>query len=293
VARVRCACIDVGSNTTRLLVADCDGRNVSPVHEHRHFTRVIEALDSDGMICPAKLSEVADVVASLGRVAGELGAQAIHVVATAAIRRAGNGSLLTAAVRERCELRLRILDEHEEARLAFLGAACTLGRPAAEPLAVIDVGGGSTEIAIGSAPDQVRFSASLALGSGLLLERWHRADPPSSVDLELAQAHVRAELERLALPPCAEALAVGGSATSLRHLAGQTLDRSTIDRLLGRLLSRPSAVLAGDLGLEPNRVRLLPGGLVILRALVERLRSPLEIGRGGMREGVLLAALAP
>jgi exopolyphosphatase/guanosine-5'-triphosphate,3'-diphosphate pyrophosphatase len=287
---VRRACIDIGSNTTRLLVADCRGRRLAPIREEREFTRVLQARKPDGTIAEAKLAEVAETVAAQRAAALAVGARSVDVVATAAMRNAANGAVLIETVRRRCGLLVRILDEREEARLAFLGAACTLAHTPADPLAVIDVGGGSTEVAIGAAPDTVRFSASLPLGSGLLVHDFLVGDPPSSEELDRARARVAAALERFALPPCAEAVAVGGSATSLRRLTGGRLTRGVLDRLLTLLLEGPSAALAGRLGLDSDRVRVLPGGLLIMRELSERLGPALEIGRGGLREGVLLAA---
>jgi len=290
---LRCACIDIGSNTTRLLVADCDGRTLRPVHEQRHFTRIIEERGADGAISAAKLNEVAGVVALEALVARRQGATVVHVVATAAVRQAGNAASLADAVQRRCGLPLRILREGEEAKLAFRGAVATLGRRTAEPLAVLDVGGGSTDIAVGHGPDRVDFTASLPLGSGLLVSGWRGADPPAVAQLARAQALVHSRVDALQLPPCAEAIAVGGSATSLRQLAGERLDERVLDGLLERLTSAPAAALAQTLGLEAARVRLLPGGLLILRALAARLGVPLAIGRGGLREGVLLSACAP
>src|SRR5436305_717757 len=140
---VRRACIDIGSNTTRLLVADGDGQALREVHQERAFTRIGRGLQAGGTIAPAKLAEVVEVVrAQLGS-ARALGAEEVRAVATAAIRRAGNGADLVSAIANDCGLTVEILSGEEEARLAFLGAGRSLAQPPSGELGVVDVGGGS------------------------------------------------------------------------------------------------------------------------------------------------------
>ena len=144
---MRCACIDVGSNTTRLLVADTVPGGIQDVLNERAFTLIGRSLGGTGRIPPKKIAETAAVVAEQAELARELGAERIRAVATAAIRRAANAPDLVAAVERDAGLPLEVLRGDEEARLAFRGAAraaSVLGT-----LAVIDVGGGSTEIAVG------------------------------------------------------------------------------------------------------------------------------------------------
>src|SRR5918911_1511123 len=138
------ACIDIGSNTTRLLV----------LASQRAFTRIGKALLDGGSIPEEKIAETAEVVSSQARAARELGAEEIVAVATAAIREAANRDELAAAVEAAGGMPLWILTGDEEARLAFVGATRTLTDPTEDTVAVIDVGGGSTELAIGS-PDGV------------------------------------------------------------------------------------------------------------------------------------------
>jgi exopolyphosphatase/guanosine-5'-triphosphate,3'-diphosphate pyrophosphatase len=211
-------------------------------------------------------------------------------VATAAIRRAGNREELVSAVRARCGLEVRILTDVEEARLAFVGAARTMAAAPDGLLGVADVGGGSSELIVGRAPDLVSWCASLAVGSGDLADEFLRSDPPSLAQLERARASVTQTLDGIHAPQPASAIAVGGSATSLRRMAGDLLDDASCERALGVLASAPSAELCKRFGLDRERVRLLPAGLLILRGCAERFGVPLQIGRGGIREGVLLEA---
>jgi exopolyphosphatase/guanosine-5'-triphosphate,3'-diphosphate pyrophosphatase len=286
---VRRACIDIGSNTTRLLVADCVGARLESIHQERAFTRIGRGAVSDGGEIPAeKISEVVEVVADQLRRARELGVTEIRGIATAAIRRAANGRELVDAIRDSCGLPIEILSGEEEARLAFLGAARTLGRVPEGPLGVVDVGGGSSEVVVGTAPDAISWSTSFALGSGDLTDNCLHSDPPAERELANARAHLAGTLEGIDPPHPAEAVAVGGSAASLRTVAGPMLDRDAFRQALGLLSSERAAVLARRFGLDTERVRLLPAGLLILQAASELLAAPLQIGRGGVREGVLL-----
>jgi exopolyphosphatase / guanosine-5'-triphosphate,3'-diphosphate pyrophosphatase len=287
---LRRACIDIGSNTTRLLVAECDRDGLSELHQERAFTRIGRGLLSDGTIAPAKLAEVVDVVASQLRHARELGATEVRCVATAAIRRAGNRAMLVRAIEEACGMRIEILSGGEEARLAFVGAARTLGHAPVGELGVVDVGGGSSELVVGTAPDQVRWYTSFGLGSGDLAHEFLRSDPPSMNELERARGHVASTMHGLTAPHPVEAVAVGGSATSLSRLAGPLLDGEAFTRTLALLSSTPADEIARQFTLEAERVRLLPAGLLILQAASELFGAALAIGRGGIREGVLLEA---
>ncbi|HEY0419708.1 MAG TPA: hypothetical protein VGC80_09340, partial [Acetobacteraceae bacterium] len=183
---LRAACIDIGSNTTRLLVADCVGDELLEVHQERAFTRIGHGLVATGVIAPDKIDEVVSVVRAQIEVARRHGAQEVHGVATAAIRTASNGAALVAAIAERTGLEVEIVSGEEEARLAFEGAAAMLDPGAAAvlgagaaALGVIDVGGGSSEIVVGCASDRVQWWTSVALGSGALTEHRLHSDPPS------------------------------------------------------------------------------------------------------------------
>jgi exopolyphosphatase/guanosine-5'-triphosphate,3'-diphosphate pyrophosphatase len=285
---VRRACIDIGSNTTRLLVADCTGEALVELHQDRAFTLLGRGRLPDGSIEEAKIRQVAEVVAGQLHTARVLGARQVRVVATAAIRSAPNRSSLAAAVREACGLEVEILSDQEEARLAFVGVARTLRHRSSGPLGVVDVGGGSSELVVGNPPGEVTWWASFAVGSGELAQRCLTSDPPGEGELADARRVIAGTLGGIEVPRPTEAAAVGGSAASLGTLAGPLLDGPAFDRSLSLLASRPAADIAHRFGLDEQRVRLLPAGLLILQAAGEHFGQPLRLGGGGVREGVLL-----
>jgi exopolyphosphatase / guanosine-5'-triphosphate,3'-diphosphate pyrophosphatase len=241
---VRRACIDIGSNTTRLLVADCDGEHLVEVHQERAFTHVRRALTTSEEIEADKIAEVAGVVAGQLQRARDMGAADIRGVATAAVRQAANRDTLIAAVRESCGLEVSILSAEEEARLAFSGAARTLGYVPSGPLGVVDVGGGSSELVVGTAPDRVDWCASVPVGSGQLTDECLPSDPPSAGEVRRARQRVGEMLEGVQPPPAACVVAVGGSATSLRRIAGPVLDAAAFARVLGVLAGQRAAEVA-------------------------------------------------
>jgi len=287
---VRRACIDIGSNTTRLLVAESEPDRLRAVHQDRAFTRIGRGIASDGMIDEAKIAEVVRVVSEQLELARDLGSNEVLGVATAAIRRARNGSALVSAIETACGLRVQILSGEEEARLAFIGAAGTLGHRPVGALGVVDVGGGSSEIVVGTAPHDVSWWVSCAIGSGDLAEEYLRSDPPLAEELAAARARVAAALAGVEVPPLLEAVAVGGSATSTGRLAGSLLDRAAFERSFSALAAERAADVARRFAIDLERVRLLPAGLLILEAVSNLFGTALQIGSGGIREGVLLRA---
>jgi exopolyphosphatase/guanosine-5'-triphosphate,3'-diphosphate pyrophosphatase len=279
-ARMVCACVDIGTNTTRVLVADVKDGRLTEVLQQRVFTRI----GTQAEIPQAKIEEVAHVVSEQVALAATAGAERVRVVATACIRAAVNRDEFLAGMTEQVE----ILDGNEEARLAFLGATETLGRELPGVVGVVDVGGGSTEIAVGTTAGGVEWSASFLVGSGQLAERYLRSDPPSPDELAAVREHAREVLATREIPPVEAAVAVGGSAASLRRLVGDALDPGSLRRALEALCAGPCDEVAATLTLLPDRVRLLPAGILVLGAAAERLGRPLQIGNGGLREGLLL-----
>ncbi|HUA72335.1 MAG TPA: hypothetical protein VMA96_14670 [Solirubrobacteraceae bacterium] len=285
---MRRACIDIGSNTTRLLVADCDGDRLLEVHQERAFTHVRRGLTASGEIRPDKIAEVATIVAAQLQAAAELGATDVRGVATAAVRLAGNRDELVAAVRRSSGLEVEILSAAGEARLAFAGAARTLGYDPLGPLGVVDAGGGSCELVVGTVPDEVSWFASFEIGSGVIADEYLRSDPPTDEDVTGARARVREVLDGVRPPATARVVAVGGSATSLRRIAGPVLDADAFARTLALLGGARASELARRFALDEDRARLLPAGLLILQAAAELFGAPLEVANGGLREGLLL-----
>jgi exopolyphosphatase / guanosine-5'-triphosphate,3'-diphosphate pyrophosphatase len=244
-----CACIDIGSNTTRLLVAERRDGVLREVLAQRAFTRIGKSLGDTREIPAAKVAETAEVVATQVRMAREVGAKRIDAVATAAIRKATNRGELQSAVADAAGVELKVLSEEEEARLSFVGATRTL-------------------------------SAHL------------HSDPPSAEELNNVRLHVAGAFEGLDTPPAAEAVAVGGSATSLRRLVGGDLRHDALERSINILATTPVSEVARRFDLDPERVRLLPGGILIFDELTQKLGRSLAIATGGLREGVILEALS-
>jgi exopolyphosphatase / guanosine-5'-triphosphate,3'-diphosphate pyrophosphatase len=282
------ACIDIGSNTTRLLVADASNGRLRELVTQRAFTRIGRSLVAGGAIPDGKIAETAEVVATQARIAREVGAERVVAVATAAIRDASNREALADAVARSGGMPLEVLSSDEEARLAFVGATRTLAAPAEGTIAVVDVGGGSTELAVGDPDGTVGWSQSFRIGSGFLADSYLASDPPSARELASVRSHVTGALEGLEPPRARSAVAVGGTATSLRRLVGAELAHETLERGIRVLSSTPIAELAHRFDLDPERVRLLPAGILVLDVLSDRLGLPLRIARGGLREGVIL-----
>ncbi len=186
---------------------------------------------------------------------------------------------------------VELLSAEEEARLAFAGAtwACRDAAPEA-PLGVVDVGGGSSELIVGTRADGVVWSRSLPLGSGDLADRHLHDDPPSHAALDAIRAEIAGALQGVAVPPVTRAVAVGGSATSLARLVGSLLDADTLAAAVDGLAAVPAERVAAVHELALERVRLLPAGILLLAAAAA-LMGPLTVAEGGLREGLVLEQL--
>jgi len=283
-----CAVIDIGSNTTRVLVAEAHEGRLTEVLQRRAFTRLGRGLKRGEAIPEARVEDLARVVAEQTRLAEAVGASELRAVATAAVRGAANRDEVCAAVHEASGVELSVLEAEQEALLAFRGATRTLGRPLDGRVAVVDVGGGSSEIAIGTVDDGVEWWMSFALGSGFLTDHYLRADPPAAADLHAMRQHAEGAFEGIAAPEVDWAIAVGGSATSVRRLVGAVLEPETMQRALRVLSTDPAATVAERFAIERERVALMPAGILILDVAAQALGRPLAIGKGGLREGVLL-----
>ncbi len=281
-------CIDIGSNTTRLLVADTSEQPLNVLVAQRSFTRIGRSLDGHGRIPAAKIAETAAVAGAQARLARETGAGTVVAVATAAVRDAVNRDELVAAVEHAARVQVTVLDTAEEARLSFVGATRTLPERALGTIAVIDVGGGSTEIAVGAPDGTVEWSQSVRVGSGVLADAHLHSDPPALSELDAAREHVNELFGAVAPPGATVAVAVGGTATSLHRLVGAELSERTLAEAVQTLSRSRIDEVARRFALDPERVRLLPAGIIVLGAACGCLGLPLRIARGGLREGVLL-----
>ena len=287
---MRCACIDIGSNTTRLLVAESRDGRLQEVLATRAFTRL--GSRKGDAIPSEKVGEVAELVASQVRLAHECGVESISIVATAAIRQAANREAFCEAVAAAAGLPVAVLSGDDEARLAFAGATRTLQHAPLGEIGVVDVGGGSSELVVGTMADGVSWSASFRVGSAFLADAYLRTDPPSVDELDRLRTHVAGVFEGLDAPRPDVAYAVGGSATSLRRVVGAELNRTTLAHGLRVVGAAPSEEIARRYELHPERVRVLPAGMLLLDEASRVFACPLRIASGGLREGVVLEDLA-
>jgi exopolyphosphatase/guanosine-5'-triphosphate,3'-diphosphate pyrophosphatase len=286
------AVIDIGSNTTRLLVAEKNGDGFRQLLSQRAFTRLGRGLKEDGSITQKKIDELARTISTQVKLAKVLGADDVFAMATAATRDATNGEELVDSVKDQSGVKIQVLDESDEARLAFLGATHAMQSDQSGTIAVVDVGGGSTEIAVGTLQDGVKWSTSFRIGSGMITERHIHNDPPSVDDLESARRAITEMFDEFPFPTVDHAIAIGGSASSMRRMVGNVLEHETMERAI-RLITRNDArEVAEEFGLDPERVQVLPAGVMILEDIGDRLERPLRIGKGGLREGKLLELLA-
>src|SRR3954463_12782477 len=236
---LRVAVVDIGTNSTRLLIADVDGPGVYEVERRTTVTNMGRGVDHTGMICSDAMEDVCDVGAGYKARYEEMGTDRVMAVATSAVRDAVNGEAFIAELRERFELDARMLTGEEEARLTYLGA--TAPRPEAEPTLVFDIGGGSTELIVGTGSD-VGFHTSLQAGTIRQSERHLTSDPPDPHELEDLADEIRNLIDRaIAADPQAKAsraIAVAGTPTSLAAI-DQGLEPYDPGRVHGYRLGMP------------------------------------------------------
>jgi exopolyphosphatase/guanosine-5'-triphosphate,3'-diphosphate pyrophosphatase len=274
------------------MVAEAHDGQLRTVTQQRVYTRIGKDARSNGKIAAEKIAEVAEVVASQLRLADESGAEVTKIVATAAIREARNRDKVVKAIAKAAGHEVVVLSDDEEGRLAFLGATKSLYHPAEGPIAVVDVGGGSSEVILGSVPEGVREVKSFKIGSGSLTEEFLEGDPPSAAEVRALRDHIADFFEGVELDQPDQAVAVGGSATSLRTLVGAVLEYETLERAVRVLAADEIAEVAQRFELDARRVKLLPAGVLLLEKFSDLLGQPLQIGKGGLREGIILNLLS-
>jgi exopolyphosphatase / guanosine-5'-triphosphate,3'-diphosphate pyrophosphatase len=279
----RVAVVDIGSNSTRLLVADVEGRRVSEVERQSRVTRLGRGVDLSGQLAAEAIEAACGAIADYVAICREANAERVESIATSAVRDAANGSAFVAELRERFALSARVLDGEEEARLTYLGA--TAEHPPSEPTLVVDIGGGSTEVIVGTGTE-ISFHASLQAGVVRHSERHIASDPPTTLELEALAADVRSLMES-AVGEQTEAqvrggIAVAGTPTSLAAIElglepydptqvhGHTLTLPSIQRLLSQLASAPLDKRVKIAGLHPDRAPTIVAGVVIL---IETMRA--------------------
>jgi exopolyphosphatase/guanosine-5'-triphosphate,3'-diphosphate pyrophosphatase len=276
--------VDVGANTVRLQVS----RGKEILVREKAMLRLGEAIERWGRIPDEKLDETAAVVARFAAEAHRHGVQRLEVLVTSPGRQAANGEELVGRLAAAAGAPARVLDATEEGRLGFLGATATTRGPSKQLIAVVDVGGGSAQIVVGTRRNGPAWARSLDIGSMRLTSRMGFSDPPGAEALATARAEVVRLLEGVVPPLPQAAIAVGGSARAIRSIVGPDLGAEELERVLDLLARLPAAKVVARYGVEPDRVPTLPAGAVILAAIRERLAVPLRVGRGGVREGALL-----
>ncbi len=279
----RVAVVDIGTNSTRLLVADVADGRVSEVERRSTVTRLGRGVDLTGQLSAEAIEDVCEAIAGYAPIYREAGAEHVVAIATSAVRDADNGDAFIAELRERFALSASVLDGEEEARLTYLGA--TNERAPSVSTLIVDIGGGSTELIVGSG-SRIDFRTSLQIGVVRQTERHISSDPPAAVELEELAADVRGPIEGAAaklrrdLPQ--EGVAVAGTPTSLAAIEleldpydasmvhGHTLTLGSIQQLLSRLAAVPLEERRRITGLHPDRAPTIVAGVVIL---VETMRA--------------------
>jgi exopolyphosphatase / guanosine-5'-triphosphate,3'-diphosphate pyrophosphatase len=271
----RVAVIDVGTNSTRLLVADVEDGKVSPLDRRSTVTRLGRGVDLSGHLSGEAIEDVCAAIGGYVGVIEELGAETVDVIATSAVRDADNGSAFVAELRERFALSARVLGGEEEARSTYLGA--TSEAPPTEPTLVVDIGGGSTELVVGQG-SEVSFHDSLQAGVVRHSERCIASDPPTAGELEALATDVRGLIEASVGTgvSAGRGIAVAGTPTSLAavemglepydpsRVHGHVLALPLIQRMLSQLASVPLAERVEIPGLHPDRAPTIVAGVVIL-----------------------------
>jgi exopolyphosphatase/guanosine-5'-triphosphate,3'-diphosphate pyrophosphatase len=275
---MRVAVVDIGTNSTRLLVADVDGR-VTEVDRRAVVTRLGEGVDRSGRLGDAPQARTFAVLDGYRAAIDALGAQRRVAVMTSAVRDAANGAAFAERVRRDYGLDARTLTGDEEARLTFLGATVARDRDDPTELLVIDIGGGSTELVVG-ARGSVDFHVSTQNGVVRHSERHLHSDPPSGEERAALARAVRADLEaRVPADVRASAraaVAVAGTATScaaidleldvydIERVEGHVLGVARLEQILERLAALPLAERAAVAGLQPARAPTIVAGVIIL-----------------------------
>jgi exopolyphosphatase/guanosine-5'-triphosphate,3'-diphosphate pyrophosphatase len=298
----RVGVVDLGTNTTRLLVADVVDGHVHEVVRRTAITRLGEGVDERRILLPTAIARVRNQLVDYRREAEELGAERVLAIATSAVRDAENGEAFLGELEWSYGFTTRLLTGDEEALLTFRGA--TAERTLTAPLLVLDVGGGSTEIVVGDAAG-VRFHRSFDMGAVRLTERFLAGDPPSAAELDACAQAVRDELRAVPDIEVAEAVGVAGSVTTLAALEhelatydpervhGHRLAIATVERQLERLAALPLAERRTIPGLEPERAPVILAGIVIVLETLRRFGlDTLEVSDHDILDGAALEAAA-
>jgi exopolyphosphatase/guanosine-5'-triphosphate,3'-diphosphate pyrophosphatase len=303
---VRVAVVDMGTNSTRLLVADVDDSRVKELERRSTVTRLGRGVDTTQQLATEAIEDVANTVGEYLAVYEPLKPDVVSVLATSAVRDAGNSGAFIAELRERFAMNARILTGSEEAELTYLGAIAD--REPADGILVIDIGGGSTELVVGSG-SEVTFHSSLQMGTVRHTERHLRNDPATASELDALAEDVRRRIfDALAAAEFFDikaGIAVAGTPTSLAAIEqqldpydpekvhGYVLTLDSIQRLCSMLAGRSLEKRLEVTGLHPGRAPTIVAGVVIL---IQAMRAfglqEIEVSEHDLLDGAALEATA-
>jgi exopolyphosphatase/guanosine-5'-triphosphate,3'-diphosphate pyrophosphatase len=277
---MRVGVIDVGSNTTRLLVASPGGDGLVPIDKAKVRLSLGEEIERFGSVSDVHVAAAAKAVRKMAELARREGVGALDVFLTAPGRQAANSDELVAALSRAAGVRARVLSKEEEGTLAYRGAVLTADIALPEQIAVCDIGGASTEIAVGAPGSDPAWIESIDLGSVRLTTR--------GGDL---RAEAEAALATVAPPEVEAALAVGGSARAARRLVGSELGAAELAEAIAIAQRSSLRQLGRQYDIDRARAQIVPAGLALLAEVQARLGVPLHVCSGGIREGAVLASL--
>jgi exopolyphosphatase / guanosine-5'-triphosphate,3'-diphosphate pyrophosphatase len=300
----RVAAIDLGTNSTRLLVADVDDGRIRELERDARVTRLGEGVDERRRLLPLPVARVRNVLTDYRRLLEGYEAERALAVATSAVRDAENGDAFLGEIEWSYGFATRLLTGHDEALLTFRGV--TAGRTVEPGTVILDVGGGSTELVLGGR-DGVRWHDSLDLGSVRLTERHLHSDPPTGEQLEACAAAVRALLEERVPEELRRdvqaVVGVAGTITSLAALDlglhdhdrsrvhGHVLGADALRRQLDRLAAIPVAERRTLRPLDPDRAPVIVAGAVIAREVLRFFGvDALDVSEHDILDGAALAA---
>jgi exopolyphosphatase/guanosine-5'-triphosphate,3'-diphosphate pyrophosphatase len=305
-ATLRVACIDVGTNTVLVLVAERapdDGQGgVRVIEDTASITRLGQGLDKSPRLHPEARGRTLAVLRAAGERARQAGARVL-AVGTAALRRAEDGASFIAEAEQALGGRLEIISGEREANLSFHAVTGSFPELAGSALVVIDIGGGSTEIIVGD-QGAVRSAVSHEIGSVRLTERCLASDPPSPAELDHLRREIATVFAAVAPAPGATVVGVAGTITTLlavrdrvdpyvaEKVHGQLLSRAEVSRALAELAALPLETRRTLPGLEPKRADVIVAGAAILEGALERLgATELVVSDRGVRWGICYEAL--
>jgi exopolyphosphatase / guanosine-5'-triphosphate,3'-diphosphate pyrophosphatase len=302
------AAIDLGTNTVRVLVAQVDAATgFVPVWAEQTVTRLGEGLAVRGTLAPPAAERTLAAVRRYRDRAREMGASQVVLVATAAVRQARDGAEFLGRLQAEPGIRPRVVSGEDEASLTLLGASWGLGRVPG-PFALLDVGGGSTEVLVAEGT-RVLEAVSLSLGVVHLVERFFPSDPVEARELVACRTYVDARFHDEAwsrirpldpsvlvatagTPTTLAALDLGLAVYDPTRVQGHRLNAAAIERLTARLAALPLAERARIPGLEPGRADVIvPGAIVLVSVLAGLGLSAALVSDAGLREGILLDAI--